>query len=263
MEFCDVINNKILKRKTITSYGLIVYTIIDNKIYYLLGKLRDTISFKQFINLNISDEDMKMYLDNMTKSERTRLLYDTYNNIIDDLVLTEYNKNKLTNQDCSDNFELYRSKYVNLLKDDTLGLDDYPYIFPKGRKKKNESELECAIREFHEETKIASNYVSICDINPIEEIYHGLDGLLYKTVYYVGYIKYNCLDNIINDISKNFIQTKSRKTISDEISKIKWLSFDVALNNIDKTKQYILKVVNNSILVTPPVITVPKRRYSF
>lgn len=263
MEFHNVINNKILKRKAITSYGLIVYTVIENKTYYLLGKVRDTISFKQFINMNISHDTMRTYLEHMAKIEKERLIYDDYENIVNDMIMNEHNKNQLLNPEYIDKFNLYKQLYVELLQDDKIGLDDYPYIFPKGRKKKNESELNCAIREFEEETKISSKYVEICNnIDPIEETYFGLDGHLYRTIYYTGHINSSYLDNIMTDISNNFIQTKYRRTISDEISKIKWLTYNEATNILDNTKQYILKIINNYILISPYVNDIPKRRYS-
>lgn len=58
---------------------------------------------------------------------------------------------------------------------------------PKGKRQLQETDLQCAIREFCEETGINS-----CDLNvfkncvPLEEIYVGINGDKYRHVYFVG-----------------------------------------------------------------------------
>jgi ADP-ribose pyrophosphatase YjhB (NUDIX family) len=72
--------------------------------------------------------------------------------------------------------------------------------FPKGRKNKNESSLECAIREFSEETNIDPNKIKIIEnINPIEENLIGTNGIPYRHIYYVAEIFSNDLVGVTNN----------------------------------------------------------------
>ena len=73
------------------------------------------------------------------------------------------------------------------------------YGFPKGRKNKSESDRECAIREFCEESNLDKNDIKIIDeINPITENLIGTNGIKYRHIYYVAeYVS----DKIISDIN--------------------------------------------------------------
>lgn len=64
--------------------------------------------------------------------------------------------------------------------------------FPKGRKDKTESPLECALREFREETNINTDNINIInEIEPIEENLIGTNGVPYRHIYFVAEIKNN------------------------------------------------------------------------
>ena len=59
--------------------------------------------------------------------------------------------------------------------------------FPKGRATDNETPLECAKREFMEETGYSdSDYKVIDEIKPVVEDITGTDGVAYRHVYYVA-----------------------------------------------------------------------------
>lgn len=79
--------------------------------------------------------------------------------------------------------------------------------FPKGRKTKGESDLECAIREFCEETGMSSSDIKIItNIKPIIENMTGTNGVSYRHIYYVAeYIGTNVISNecISNNINNN------------------------------------------------------------
>ena len=59
--------------------------------------------------------------------------------------------------------------------------------FPKGRKKVGELDIDCAIREFSEETGLSkSDFVIIDNIEPIVENMVGTDGKKYRHIYYIA-----------------------------------------------------------------------------
>jgi len=66
---------------------------------------------------------------------------------------------------------------------------DSDWGFPKGRRKRRamESDIDCAKREFYEETGITDDQYNILhDLEPIEEKIMGSNGVPYRTIYYIG-----------------------------------------------------------------------------
>jgi ADP-ribose pyrophosphatase YjhB (NUDIX family) len=72
--------------------------------------------------------------------------------------------------------------------------------FPKGRHDRNESTLECALREFTEETGIDINKIKLINnIEPIEENLVGTNGIPYRHIYYIAEVYDHILPNILNN----------------------------------------------------------------
>ena len=85
--------------------------------------------------------------------------------------------------------------------------------FPKGRRNYQEKDMDCALREFEEETGISHNKIQIVEnIMPFEEIFTGSNYKSYKHKYFVGIINNNT-------IPKNTFQI-------NEISEIRWVPID-------------------------------------
>ena len=96
--------------------------------------------------------------------------------------------------------------------------------FPKGRRdKKTEENLNCACREFQEETGYRKeDYTVLNKIEPIEERMTGTNGVSYKHVYY---------------LSVNELELESEAQGLDEydmfeIGSRKWFTYDEAMANI-------------------------------
>lgn len=243
--FVHVVSTRMLRRKCIDSFSLILHTVIDGKIYYLIGRVRDTIPFKEFVRGAIGEADMPRYMIHMAQEEKHRLLTEPFQELLDDIMV---NHTTRTYRSCCDNgaeFEINRTKYSALLGDPLIGLKEAPWIFPKGRKMEPETDIACALREFEEETRIPGELIKIYDeAEPLEEIYTGLDGKTYRTVYYMGYIEYSNYQGISANMRKQFIVTNRRTSLSEEIAKIKWLQYDAAMLKLDPTKRYLLRVVD-------------------
>lgn len=58
--------------------------------------------------------------------------------------------------------------------------------WPKGRRNINESDVQCALREFSEEAGVPTNDVSLVNMKPFEEVFQGCNNVRYKHVYFVG-----------------------------------------------------------------------------
>jgi 8-oxo-dGTP pyrophosphatase MutT (NUDIX family) len=100
--------------------------------------------------------------------------------------------------------------------------------FPKGRRNYQEKDLECALREFEEETGYSKkNIVIIENILPFEEIFIGSNHKSYKHKYFLAYI------NDASDDMQNFQKT--------EVSKLEWKTINECLSairpyNLEKKK---------------------------
>jgi 8-oxo-dGTP pyrophosphatase MutT (NUDIX family) len=94
--------------------------------------------------------------------------------------------------------------------------------FPKGRRNRVESDLECAIREFKEESGYSDeDFVIIKNIDPLVEELYGTNGIQYRHIYYVAELR-------TNKVPKNNI-TESQK---DEIGNIQFMDLITAKQSI-------------------------------
>jgi len=102
--------------------------------------------------------------------------------------------------------------------------------FPKGRKNINENDIECAFREFVEETGYSYNDLSLIrNLVPYEEIFIGSNYESYKNKYFVC----SFLSDIVIDEQTQKINTPTNKTYDKyEISDVMWFTYSQCLNQI-------------------------------
>ena len=89
--------------------------------------------------------------------------------------------------------------------------------FPKGRRIRTESDLDCAIREFNEETNIPRDAYTILKDIRLDETFMGLNGIRYRHVYFVALLTDPDLVNVHQKMT--YMQRR-------EISGIGWKTFD-------------------------------------
>lgn len=93
--------------------------------------------------------------------------------------------------------------------------------FPKGRREKNSEEnIECACREFEEETGYHKDeYLVLNKIEPIDEVLRGTNGVYYKHTYYLS------MDNSAHEPLESEFDMH-------EIGEIRWFTYDEAMCHI-------------------------------
>jgi 8-oxo-dGTP pyrophosphatase MutT (NUDIX family) len=92
---------------------------------------------------------------------------------------------------------------------------------PKGRRHHLESDLICGLREFYEETGLSSTDIQLqLNMLPMEELYTGINGIIYRHVYYFA--------RYIGDINKSLVIMPENNIQSYEISNIQWTSLEDA-----------------------------------
>jgi 8-oxo-dGTP pyrophosphatase MutT (NUDIX family) len=71
--------------------------------------------------------------------------------------------------------------------------DDTEFGFPKGRRNVNESDMQCAMREFTEESGISASDLRLCcgvgQHQPFEEVFTGSNNVRYRHVYYLAELR--------------------------------------------------------------------------
>ena len=116
--------------------------------------------------------------------------------------------------------------------------NNYPtpeWEFPKGRRNNREANLQCAIREFEEETDLdSSEYTIIENALPLTEEYVGTNGVRYKHIYYYALYVGNKQLTINRDKYEQY----------SEIGDISWLSIDDAFSKIRKEQPTKLDILN-------------------
>ena len=121
----------------------------------------------------------------------------------------------------------------------------YPeWGFPKGRRNHHESDRECAIREFIEETNLEEDdFKIIKNMNTHNEIFIANNGVKYRHKYFIAQaIENKCELNMSDD---NFYQ-------KIEVGDIRWVSFNEAIELIrpyQKEKIKLLKKIYNKIIM--------------
>jgi 8-oxo-dGTP pyrophosphatase MutT (NUDIX family) len=106
------------------------------------------------------------------------------------------------------------------MKDVVYNFKEPEWGFPKGRRNLKEKNIECAKREFEEETNILIDDYNIINMTPLEETYLASNNLKYKHIYYISQIKNK---NTLLSLDKN----NNEQNI--EIGNISWFNFDEAL----------------------------------
>jgi len=203
--------------------------ITTENIEYCLVKRRHTMNYIQFIRglYDITEIDnIILMFKRMTIEEYNRIKTLKFRELWDNLWLNIPYKNDYINDYgiAKFKFDFIKNNMINLLDKYKTKYEMSEWGFPKGRRNDYESNLNCAIREFEEETGIDKNNIIILDrLYPLIEETIGSNGKSYKMIYYFGIINDNNVEANLDE--NNILQTL-------EIGDIKFLSYTEALNNI-------------------------------
>jgi 8-oxo-dGTP pyrophosphatase MutT (NUDIX family) len=107
--------------------------------------------------------------------------------------------------------------------------------FPKGRRNNKEKDLECALREFEEETGINKNKINVVEnILPFEEIFIGTNHKSYKHKYFLAYME-----------EEKEEMTDLEHYQVTEVSKIEWKTIDKCIESIRPYNLEKKKLITN------------------
>ncbi len=226
----------------ITSYGIICIQItpfplgynqklLPSNIKFLAVRRRNTLSYVEFIRgkykytdiefLRILFSRMTIFERDLIKTEPFNILWESLwiNSQFKEINKTEYNRASKKYNDLKKGV-IINSKFITinaLLETTSSEYKETEWNFPKGRRNCYENDIECAEREFQEETNLTKNDYEICKaIPPFAQQHIGSNNISYKTVYYLALYSTN----------KQLQIDKTNQHQLGEVSKIGWYSFD-------------------------------------
>ena len=218
----------------IMSFGIICYKIEQGEIKYVMIQRKDSLSFMEFVRGKYNQNDfnyIKQLIDYMTENEKTMILENTFDSIWNytwcqtSLHNFKHTKEYIESKTKFD-YVINNNNFKNLLKSNKIKCNylEQEWGFPKGRKKIRENDVDCAVREFCEETQLFKDDIQIIkNINPFQEIFFGTNNILYKHVYYIA--------KNVKEKSKIFVDNNCLEQVR-EVRDVKWLSYSEVLSHI-------------------------------
>lgn len=225
------------KPKEKTSYGIACCRYVNNQWEILMIKKRITYAFNNFVNgkyKSNNNAEIIRLLSGMTIEEKLDLLSLNFNQIWYRLWLNKkislshfaICKNKFNNAFTLDG----GSRLNKLIKKSTNA--NYIWEIPKGQKSTYESNIECAIREFSEETSITKDLYKI--FLESKQYSYIDDGIKYTNIFYIG-----CINN--NKLLPSISCTNRHQYT--EISDIKWMNINLIKSHVSHNA--LINIIDN------------------
>jgi 8-oxo-dGTP pyrophosphatase MutT (NUDIX family) len=245
----------------ITSYGIILFRkTAEYGIQYLMIRRKNTFGYIDFIRgkyMQNNLDHLQLIFNEMSTDEKELIKYHNFDilwknmwGIQDINHCHQFRGEEMASQKKFDalkygipigiNGEIVTLN--NIIDNSVTHWTETEWEFPKGRRNFQEKDLDCALREFEEETGISKKNITIIEnILPFEEMFIGSNHKSYKHKYFLGYI--NNQDNNLKDNNLTNYQ-------QSEVSKLQWKSLEECLESIRpynlEKKQLIINI--NKIL---------------
>lgn len=225
----------------ITSIGVVVFR--KNKegiLEFLMICRKDTLGYIDFLRTKFS-LNQKYYILNMCKQmtvQEKESLMQKYNQYHDTGKVNCQMKDKINTLIKGVEYQGQKYDLKTILEESNVyGRYTEPeWGFPKGRRNAYESDYDCALREFAEETGYpASKVTNIRNIIPFEETFTGSNYNSYRHKYYLMYMDYDA-------------SLEPHAHQKSEVSSVAWKTYDDCIAcirpyNLEK-KQILTNVVN-------------------
>jgi 8-oxo-dGTP pyrophosphatase MutT (NUDIX family) len=207
----------------ITSYGIILCRSSNYGIQFLMIRRKDSFGYIDFLRgkyIINNKEQLQGIFNEMSIYERDRIKNNSFETLWNLMWgetnnLYQYKSEETISQKKMDSLKngiIINNEKISidtLIQNSDTTWSETEWEFPKGRRNYQEKDLDCAIREFEEETGYSRKDISIIEnLIPFEEIFIGSNHKSYKHKYYLAYT-----DKTV-DILQNYQAT--------EVSKIEW-----------------------------------------
>lgn len=214
-------------RDPVLSFGIILIDsaqlpVKPDDIRVLMIRRKDSMSFAEFMRGKYDPanaEYVARLFANMTLEEQTTLICENFD--------TLWRRLWGDDRSCSD-YAVSKEKFeklnrTRLMLDNISHYDEPEWGFPKGRRIRGENDMDCAIREFFEETNVPRDAYQVFRNLLLEETFTGLNNVRYRHVYYVAVLKHPEMIHL----SQPFTTMQRR-----EISGIAWKTITECVGHI-------------------------------
>ncbi len=223
----------------ITSYGLLLFSYENETPVFLLYQRRDNFEYMDFLRgIWNAESQLPALFSLMSYEERKRIREYTFQELWDDLWVE---KNGRIYRDgytkAKKKYDSIRHRIPFLLDTTSSCICDPPWGFPKGKKNGYyEIPINCALREFNEETKLSTDSITIIKTDPFIEQFKGSNGKTYATHYFLAEMR-----KPLQTQPHPTPRCIRKQTISEEASKVEWFKFDEACSHLNERRQIILR----------------------
>ena len=231
----------------ITSYGIILFRHSHAGLQFLMIRRKDSFGYIDFIRGKYSPYNLNQIqniVNEMSMTEKNKILNDPFDclwkEMWGDNSKTQYKSEEYASAKKSDLLKIgifingQKITLSNIVDNSTTNWTETEWEFPKGRRDPKEKDLDCAAREFEEETGISKSNITIVEnVAPFEETFIGTNHKSYKHKYFLA--KINDDEHALNNFQKT------------EVSKLEWKTFDQCLEAIrsyNLEKKIIITNVN-------------------
>jgi 8-oxo-dGTP pyrophosphatase MutT (NUDIX family) len=206
-------------KKPVLSCGILLLRdknlpVKSSDVELLMVRRKDSMSYTEFMRGKYDPtnrEYVVCLLENMTKQELSSLKTQPFDSLWSKM--WNYNEHELT---------VTRDKYTavkDLVQSCVTSYSEPEWGFPKGRRYRTESDLQCAEREFWEETNIPrSSYILVKNV-VFNETFVGTNGVPYEHKYFL------CV------LTQPFVQQKLTTMQKREISSVQWKSIPECMSH--------------------------------
>lgn len=231
----------------IISYGILGFkkNINTGEINFLLIQRKDTIGYIDFIKGKIPKKlsrelCYKTLIEEMIYKEKKEILNKPFNKLWANL-WSNHKSRLYINEYKTAKKKFFTLDIYNMITNTPDKWLQQEFCIPKGRKNNKELPIDCAIREFTEETgyKIG-NIIKLSDFW-LEELFLGSNGITYKHLYLLAEID----DTEIPKIDKENISQ------AGEVRQVKWFTFKECINifrDYQSTKRDVMYKARNYII---------------
>lgn len=232
----------------ITSYGIIAFRPSEHGLQFLMIRRKDSFGYIDFMrgkySVNNIDQILTM-VDEMSLDEKQNILSQPFDLLWSAMWGESNIQYKNEEYASKKKFETIRNgidiqgqciSLTDIVALSSTQWKETEWEFPKGRRMSKEKDLECALREFEEETGIPQTDLSIIEnILPFEEMFIGSNHKSYKHKYFLA---------MVDKIHEDNVMINYQKT---EVSKLEWKTIEQCLESIRPyhlEKKEIIKNIN-------------------
>jgi len=229
----------------ITSYGIVLFKKGKKGLEYLMIRRKDSFGYIDYIRGKYSAyniNQLQNIVNEMSMSEKNKILTEHFDKLWMDM-WGENSKNQYKSEEYASSKKCESLKNGIIINGEKITLteivnrsqtewNETEWEFPKGRRDNKEKDLNCALREFQEETGISCTKITIVEnLLPFEETFIGTNHKSYKHKYFLA-----CLNDdeyVLNNFQKS------------EVSKLEWKTTDECLESIRPYNLEKKKIITN------------------